>query len=185
MEIVEIYSNWLYSISFDNEDLNEYQKIFKEWHDIDYLQNFFTANKHYIDTEFWRKAGLYPNNPYKSADRVINEASNLEQYIKYLVSNLEQGLKPDLDSYFKLLGGKYNYIWTLSPVKSYGTFSPSLLRLYAIKIQPNCYLIVAGGIKLCKTIQDSPGLKDFVLQKIDQVIRYLKVEGITDSEDLT
>lgn len=184
MEIVEVYSNWLYSISFDNEELNEYQKIFKEWHDIDYLIDFFSENKDYIDTEFWRKAGLHPENPYKSADRVINEASNLEQYIRYLVANIENGLKPDFDSYFQFLDGKYNCIWTLSPVKSYGTFSPSLLRLYAIKIEANCYLIVAGGIKLNKTIQDSPGLKDNVLKKIDKVISFLKAEGITDNEDL-
>ena len=62
--------------------------------------------------------------------------------------------------------------------------TPSLLRLYAIKIDSNCYLIVYGGIKLGTTIQDSPVLKDNVFKKIDQVLSYLRVNGITDSNDI-
>lgn len=48
MEIVEIYNDLLYSIGFDEEDLNEYDRVFKEWHDLDYLINFFTEHKNYI-----------------------------------------------------------------------------------------------------------------------------------------
>lgn len=61
MEIVEIYQDYLYSISFDEEDLNEYSRVFSEWHDLDYLINFFTENKDFVNTEFWRKAGLNPD----------------------------------------------------------------------------------------------------------------------------
>ncbi|WP_288150260.1 hypothetical protein [Phocaeicola sartorii] len=60
MYIVEIYENWLYSIQFDEEDLNEYARVFKEWHDLDYLEKFFTDNAAYIDTPFWKDAGLAP-----------------------------------------------------------------------------------------------------------------------------
>lgn len=52
LEIVEIYENWLYSIQFDEEDLNEYVRVFKEWHDLDYLEKFFTDNAVHIDTPF-------------------------------------------------------------------------------------------------------------------------------------
>lgn len=69
-------------------------------------------------------------------------------------------------------------------MKSYGPNSPSLLRMYAIKMEDNVYLITGGGIKLADTIQNSPGLKDHVLQNIDRVKRYLKEEGIIDSEDM-
>lgn len=184
MEIVEIYKDWLYSISFDEEDLTEYHRVFREWHDLDYLVNFFTNNKSCLRTNFWINAGLDPDNPELSAERVINEANNLEEYIKKLVANCSRGIKPDFDEYFHFLGGKYKCLWSMEPVKSYGTDMPSLLRLYAIKMDTNCYLIVYGGIKLGETIQNSPVLKDKVFNKIDSVLNFLKANGITSSEDI-
>lgn len=184
MEIVEIYQDWLYSISFDEEDLNEYHRIFREWHDLDYLISFFSENKRYIDNAFWRKAGVNPDDPELSAERVIDEADNLECYIREIVAHCISETKPDFDDYFHFLGGKYKCLWSLEPVKSYGTDSPSLLRLYAIKIDTNCYLIVYGGIKLGDTIQNSPVLKDNVFKKIDAVLSFLKANGISDVDDL-
>ena len=87
---------------------------------------------------------------------------------------MKVGEKPSFDEYFHFLDGKYKCLWTLEPMKSYGTNRPSLLRLYAIKLGPNCYLIVYGGIKLGDTIQNSPVLKDKVFNKIDNVLNYLK-----------
>lgn len=184
MEIVEIYKDWLYSIGFDEEDLNEYHRVFREWHDLDYLVGFFSKNKAYVNTTFWRNAGLDPDNPEQSAQRVIDEADSLEIYIRQLVANCSSGVKPDFDEYFHFLGGKYKCLWSLEPVKSYGTDSPSLLRLYAIKIGSNCYLIVYGGIKLADTIQNSPVLSATVFRKIDSVLKFLQANGITDSEDI-
>ncbi len=184
MEIVSIYDEWLYSIQFDEEDLNEYVRIFKEWHNLDYLVRFFSDNSDFINTPFWKNAGLDPSAPEFSALRVLEEAEELEAYISELVSNMNLGEKPDFDEYFHFLDGKYKCLWTLEPMKSYGTGMPSLLRLYAIKIDSNCYLIVYGGIKLGATIQDSPVLKDNVFKKIDEVLCYLRVNGIADSDDI-
>lgn len=184
MEVVEIYKDCLYSIGFDEEDLNEYHRVFREWHDLDYLVNFFSDNKDYVNTDFWKNAGFDPENPEQLAERVIDEADSLETYIRQLVANCSSGVKPDFDEYFHFLGGKYKCLWSLEPVKSYGPDSPSLLRLYAIKIDANCYLIVYGGIKLGDTIQNSPVLKDNVFNKIDLVLSFLKSNGITDSEDI-
>jgi hypothetical protein len=184
VEIVDIYKDLLYSISFDEEDLTEYHKVFREWHDVDYLVKFFTDHKDEVNTAFWKEAGLNPDDLDKSVNRVINEAESLETYIRQLVDNCTKGLKPDFDAYFHLLGGKYKCLWSLEPVKSYGTRRPSLLRLYAIRLGTNCYLVVYGGIKLGETIQNSPVLKDQVFHKIDSVLSFLKANGITGSEDI-
>lgn len=56
--------------------------------------------------------------------------------------------------------------------------------MYAIKLDSNSYLITGGGIKLGDTIQNSPDLKDHVLQNIDKVKAWLKQNGISDSNDL-
>lgn len=184
LEIVEIYKDRLYSIQFDEEILNEYHRVFREWHDIDYLVGFFSKNERYVDTPFWKDAGLDAKTPEYSAQKVIDEANELETHIKELIENMEEGREPDLDSYFHFLEGKYKCLWSLEPMKSYGTGSPSLLRLYAIKLESNCYLIVYGGIKLGDTIQNSPVLKDNVFKKIDNVLSFLKANGITDGEDI-
>ena len=52
MEIVSIYDEWLYSIQFDEEDLTEYVRVFKEWHNLDYLVRFFSDNSDFINTRF-------------------------------------------------------------------------------------------------------------------------------------
>ena len=79
---------------------------------------------------------------------------------------------------------KYKYEIKLVPTKSYGTGNPSFLRIYAIKMGKNTYLITGGGIKLADTIQNSPDLKDHVLQNIDRVRKFLIENGIWDSDDL-
>ena len=48
----------------------------------------------------------------------------------------------------------------------------------------NTYLITGGGIKLADTIQNSPDLKEHVLQNIDKVREFLQANGIMDSEDM-
>ncbi len=184
MEIVEIYKDWLYSIAFDEEDLSEYHRVFREWHDLDFLIDFFVENKDFVNSTFWKNAGLDPENPELSAEKVIDEANDLEVYIKKLVENMDLGIEPDFDKYFHFLDGKYKCVWSLEPMKAYGTATPSLLRLYAIKIESNCYLIVYGGIKLGETIQNSPVLKDNVFKKIDAVLNFLKMNGIADGDDI-
>ena len=82
MEIVSIYDEWLYSIQFDEEDLNEYSRVFKEWHNLDYLIKFFSDNSDYINTPFWKNAGLDPHEPELSA--LCTEALNWGQQFKIL-----------------------------------------------------------------------------------------------------
>jgi hypothetical protein len=82
------------------------------------------------------------------------------------------------------LEGDYKYEYFQPPMKSYGTERPSFLRLYAIKMKNNTYLITGGGIKIADTIQNSPDLKEHVLQNIERVRDFLKMNGIEDSDDM-
>lgn len=122
--------------------------------------------------------------PEEVARQILDEAEGLEEIFEELNANSMAGETPDFDDHFKYLEGKYKYELQYQPMKSYGPGRPPLLRMYAIKLQPNTYLITGGGIKLADTIQHSPGLKDHVLQNIDRVRTYLKENGIIDSEDL-
>lgn len=184
MDIREIYKDCLYSIRFDEADTDEYSRVISLWKDLDYLVDFFKTNAKEVDQPFWREVGLHPDAPLTSAERVASEALVLAAYIRDLAQNAANGELPDFEDFFHPLGGKYSYVRELEPHKSYGTFSPSLLRLYAIKLDKNVYLIVFGGIKLGSTIQNSPGLKEQVFNRIDNVIAFLKANGIFEGNDI-
>ncbi len=184
MEIREIYKECLYSIKFDEADTDEYSRAISLWKDLDALVKFFTIHAKDVDQPFWREVGLHSDAPLVSAERVASEAIELAKHIKDLAQNVHNGELPNFEDFFKPLGGKYSYVRELEPHKSYGTFIPSLLRLYAIKLGVNVYLIVFGGIKLGKTIQDSPGLNHQVFNRIDNVIAFLKANGIFEGEDI-
>ncbi|MDE5874958.1 MAG: hypothetical protein K2H15_04865, partial [Muribaculaceae bacterium] len=174
----------LYSIKLDEINTDEYSRILTLWKNLDYLVNFFKENAEKVNQPFWLKSGLDPSDPLKSAGRVAKEAIKLASHIHKLSQNTLEGGHPDLEDFFKPLGGKYSYLRELEPQKSYGLAHPPLLRLYAIKLGINVYIIVYGGIKLGRTIQDSPGLYPQVFNRIDNVISYLKANGVLEGEDI-
>lgn len=180
MKIVEIYPPFLYSIQYDDAEENEYDRLFQQWNDVEYVVSFLSNNKELLSHPVW----LNIAEPEDAARQVLKEAEELETLLIDLCENIEEGDTPDLDSHFKYLGGEYKYELEYIPMKSYGTIRPSLLRMYAIRLGTNIYLITGGGIKLADKIQNSPDLKEHALQNIDKVRRWLKAEGIYDSDDI-
>lgn len=180
MKIVDIYPPFLYSIQYENAEEDEFERLFQQWNDVEYVVNFFEENKEMLSHSIWVNVA----SPEEAARQVLKEAEELENLLIDLCENLSEGSTPDLDSHFKYLEGKYKYELEYVPMKSYGPIRPSLLRMYAIRFASNMYLITGGGIKLADTIQNSPDLKDHVLQNIDKVRSWLKAKGIYDSDDI-
>lgn len=180
MEIICIYEPYIYSVQYDNMDENEFDRLFNLWNDLAFVTSFLHSNAEYLQSDFWKGT----HNVESASDQVLNEAVALETLFDELYQNSINGHKPDFDSHFKYLDGKYKYQMEWSPMKSYGTMRPSFLRIYAIRVESNKYIITGGGIKLSDTIQNSPDLKDHVLQNIDKVKEYIKAQGIVDGNDL-
>ncbi|MFA6770318.1 MAG: hypothetical protein WCR71_04010 [Bacteroidales bacterium] len=63
--------------------------------------------------------------------------------------------------------------------RGYGNKTKSWLRLYAIQISKECYIITGGAIKLTKAMQDRPHTKK-ELSKVNKCLDFLRVEGIFD-----
>lgn len=182
MDIVEIIPNRIYSIRYDGEDTTEYYRLFnKEWNDINRLIDFFQSHKEFTENSFW---GFLGNDPERAAARVIEDANQLEPYLKQLAENADNDKEPDFESYFKPLNGKYGYEVEYIPVKGYGMLESTFLRLYAIELERNCYIIVYGGIKINSTIQNSPELQENVFRKLDKVRQFLVDENIIDKDDI-
>lgn len=183
LDIVSIYPDSLFAIKFDDKDHNEYDAAFSLWRDLDYLVDFFDENKNLLETGFWHNA-VSSTDSEDLAQSVVNESFDFEKHIKEIAANTANGEMPDFDDFFQELGGQYKFLREHVPHKSYGTASPTMLRLYAIRVSANCYVVVHGGIKLTKQIQDTPQLKKELFSKIDNVLRFFKANGIIDTEDL-
>lgn len=180
MEIIAIYRQYIYSIQYDDQEENEFDRLFDLWNDVEHITQFLEDNQEYLNSPIWQQTP----EPEDAARQVLLEAANLEKLFDDLYNNVLKGRKPDFDSHFSFLEGNYRYSLQWPPMKSYGTYRPSLLRMYAIKMNENVYLITGGGIKLADKIQNSPDLKEHVLQNIEKVRSFLKENGILEAEDM-
>ena len=180
MEIEAIYEPYLYSIKYDGKDKNEFYLLFDAWKDITEVVEFMRTHQEYLNNPIWGDECT----PENAARKVRDEARELARILRDLYYQTERGEKPDYDSHFQFLDGEYKYVILYVPMKSYGTSNPSFLRIYAIKLQSNTFLITGGGIKLAKKIQDAPELQDHVIRNIDEVREWLISNGVADAEDL-
>lgn len=164
----------LLSIKFGDK-LNEYDYAFDRLNDLDYLQQFFKENEDYLSRPAWSKIPTIES----AVRQVRNEAIELEDRLEEYSANATMGRTPDLDSLFQFLGGsEFEDVYELAPMKAYGPGRPSMIRIYALKLQPNRYVVTGAGIKLHDSIQSSPGIKDYVLQDIRRTRQWLLSSGI-------
>lgn len=180
MDIIAIFPPYIYSIKYDDRNENEYDRLFDEWNDVTAVLDFLMKHKDMLKASVWKKV----SEPELAARQVLDEAEALEKLFEELYIHTAKGEESDFDSHFHYLDGKYKFELEYEPMKSYGSKQPSLLRMYAIKMDRNTYLITGGGIKLGASIQDSPGLQDHVIQDIDKVRGWLKENGILDADDM-
>lgn len=180
MKIIAIYQQYIYSVQYDDQEENEFDRLFDLWNDVEYVTQFLEEYQEYLSSPVWQQTP----EPEDAARQVLEEATKLEELFDSLYKNVLKGRKPDFDNHFSFLEGDYKYSLQWSPMKSYGTYRPSLLRMYAIKMKENVYLITGGGIKLADKIQNSPDLKDHVLQNIGKVRSFLKENGIFEADDM-
>jgi len=149
----------------------EFRQIFERWSDIDYLYAFFERNRSVISRITIETA----------IKRVINDASELEEKLLTIAENdVDQ-----LQSIFKPLNpGDYRLL-EFQKSKAYGTIRKSWLRIYAIRINAETYIITGGAIKLTRTMQERSHTKD-QLKRLTQVRDYLIREGFdeTDIEEI-
>lgn len=129
MEAIDIYSPYVYSIQYDGQDQNEFDRLFTEWSDVESVTNFLERNKDYLKTTVWERTP----EPESAARQVLDEAGELENLFDKLAENTQKGEHPDFDSHFHYLDGKYKYELEYQPMKSYSGGRPPLLRIYAIK----------------------------------------------------
>ena len=98
------------------------------------------------------------------------------------LQQLAAGTLDNLDSIFIPIKPAEPIILTRS--KATGDNQLSWLRIYAIKLQSNTYIITGGAIKLTKTMQERAHTNE-ELNKFERCKNFLREQGITDIEGLS
>lgn len=165
--IFEIVPGSLYAVQFAGEPDHEFSKIFRLWRDMTYLESFFEA--HYEDLlRFWE---------YMSIEEAV-KITKVEAYRlnSTLLSAAEAGLRGDAANLSALFKPLHPAAWRLDDFeksKARGFRKRSWLRIYAIRLGVNRFVVSGGAIKLTRTMNEREHLNE-ELRKMEEVCRFLK-----------
>ena len=181
MQIVRIFvpgntEDGIWSVQFVNESQNEFDKFFDLMHDVEWLYDFFEKNKDDLNSGFFRNITTE-----KAVLLTLEEAQEMEDI---LYDYVEQGVliegNNNLQHIFKPLNNFEYAIITYQ--KSKARIHKGWLRLYAIRLAENCYLVTGGGIKLTKDMQREHLQNELV--KLEKVKTFLRDNDIYYPQDL-
>jgi hypothetical protein len=186
MEIIGIFVKdyeGLYSIKYPGCPDNEFERLFELWNDREYLLNFCLENKDDIFTDFWGTSKLED-----FVEEIIDEAYELEKiFLEY--SENEFLIKDNmLQTIFKPLNNNEYSLPVLqlskAKVDNHRYFKKPKLRLYALRLNENTFILTGGCIKLVHKMDESAHTLQ-ELGKLTLVKNHLKSKGITTSDDLS
>lgn len=178
MKIVRIFGrsdDGIWSIHLNDEMHNEFEKFFDLMNDIEWLHNFFEKNKGDLMAGFFGRI--------TTSEAVLRTLEEIEEMEDVLYNYTEQGFANNgkcLQHLFKPLNN-YEYAITTHQ-KSKARIKRGWLRLYAIRLAQNCYLITGGAIKLAFDMKRKHLQNELV--KLDQAKTLLRNNGIDYPEDL-
>jgi hypothetical protein len=180
MKVVRIFvkedsADGIWSIHFDNERQNEFDSFFDQMNDIPYLHKFFEENK----IDLW--SGFFGN--ITTAEAVQRTLSEVEEVEAALYNYTEHGFTGNgicLQHLFKPLN---NFEYAISShQKSKARLKRSWLRIYAIRLDQNCYLVTGGAIKITYNMERIHLQKE--LLKLERAKTFLRNNGIEFPEDI-
>ncbi|KLT68942.1 hypothetical protein [Flavobacterium sp. ABG] len=163
----------LYSVKYDGEKKNEFEKLFNNWGDPYWLNKFFKANLTDLKCDAWGGIDI---------ERAIRDTRAQAKDVQKTILNIANGESNDfkyLSDYFKpLTNGKIGkFEWD----KGKGLLNHNWLRIYAIRCSKNTFVITGGGIKLTRDM--SPTHLQEELLKLKQAEEFLR-SGDDDQIDL-
>jgi hypothetical protein len=165
MKIIPIFAPQLYTFHYDDGKQNELQRLLELWNNTAYLYDFVKNNKKDIPQK-------------KTLDEMVlqlqEDANKIEDNFYEISINSEKRY----EEFFKPLNNhEYRIHIQLSKQKGRKNY----LRLFAIKIDKNCFVITGGAIKFHHLNNLRPHTK-IEMQKMDKCRDYLKENGVLDSE---
>lgn len=165
-------NNTLWAVRYDDASDNALQTLFEQWSNPEWLVDFFLANISDLASYF------------KITD--INQAiyDTIDDNMRMQCLILDISPDADLDKIFRPLENSRTSEMVLGTEKAKIKNRPqhaSWLRIYAIKLDPGCYIITGGAIKLTLTMQEREHTLA-ELRKMEMVRNFLLNEGAIDAD---
>lgn len=138
-------NNTLWAVRYDGDNDNALQKLFEQWSDPEWLVDFFLANMSDLTAYF----------KITDINQAIYDTIDDNQRLQCLILDISPDA--DLDKLFRPLENSRTSEMLLGKEKARiknRPFHASWLRIYAIKLEPGCYIITGGAIKLTRTMQE-------------------------------
>lgn len=151
---------------------NELALLFDTWNDMEYLMQFFIDNFSDLKDRF------HIERISDAIEDTLNDAEQLERLI------LDIPFTDNLDELFKPLGTKDMSVRELAREKARNwdrSGHASWLRVYAIRLEENVFVITGGAIKLTRTMQERPHTKE-QLDKLNSCRQFLISNGVFDAD---
>lgn len=166
MKFVPIFdTDNLFAVQFEGEGQNIYDTLIEQWNDPIYI------------TEFLKKHEIQVKANHETIESIRFIIDRDAEGIDDTLYELSQQENANFDDFFKPLNNNEYHEVYLQPQKGRKNY----LRIYAVKIESNMYLITGGAIKLTHRMQDAEHTKK-ELSKLNRVRDYLKENGVDDNE---
>lgn len=130
MKIVSIFAENLFSFHYNHEGKNELRRLLLLWNDVSYLYSFINRNKNDLPLNLSIEELI---------DQIIDNANNIDDILEEISNDRSKSF----DDFFKPLDNNEYRIVNLSKQKGRKNY----LRIFAIRIDRNCFVITGGAIK--------------------------------------
>lgn len=165
MKIIDIFANGkLFAIKYEGEEYHELDRLLNLWNDPSFLHLFLKNNRADIP---------YDRTSYQVLNDILDDVNILEDILNEIATDESRQFK----EFFSPLYNQEYKVVVLSMQKGRKNF----LRLYALKICDNCFLITGGAIKFTHLMENRPHTLE-ELNKIKRCKDYLKSNGVFDDD---
>ncbi|MFV8373034.1 hypothetical protein [Flavobacterium sp. LB2P74] len=180
MKIVDIFAhvkNKLLSVQFEPNDCDEFTLAFRNWNDTEYLEEFFENNKTDLQSGFYGTISIE-----EAIFSTLDEATEFEEKIRKIAIIGKFKTKSSLQDLVFYPLHKNDQTYKLQETRAYGTEDKSWLRIFAVRISPECFVVSGSAIKLTGAMggQDHTAIE---LNKLKITAAYLKENDLLEEDD--
>ncbi len=174
MQFVRIISGYdhLWAVKNPTKEYDELTDLFEKWNNADYLLDFFLSNMDDLKDFF------HIEHVSDAIQDTFDDADALEELI------MEFPYTEQLDDLFKPLDitDATSVELTRQKARNWDRLQhASWLRVYAIRLESNVYVITGGAIKLTRTMQEREHTT-IELEKLNRCKTYLRANGVFDKD---
>lgn len=180
MKIVPIFvsenvEGGLWSIQLPGAFPNEFIRFFRQVRDRSLLRTFFKEHHDDLMRGFFGHPSIN-----EAIAKTLEDAKVMAYLLQHYTNHYLPGIYHSLQMIFKPLN---NLEYTISlHQKSKARTRKGWLRIYAIRIAPNCYIMTGGAIKLTQHMKRDHLQQE--LYKFERTKQFLRANGINYPEDL-